>query len=228
MGALDSFPEGVATTINITDARLVKAFAHPLRIQILTLLDNRVASPKQIAAELGTPLPNTAYHVRQLASLGLVELVRRTVRGGAVEHHYTTKIRPTISDELWGELPEIVKRAAMSGAVHQALHEMARAVDAGGFSHTDAHLTRSTARLDEKGWKEMTRELHRAFERVGKIVEANNERLKANPDADTTETMAVIALFERPALEKDAQAASRPGVGSRARSSRGTARKPAS
>ena len=214
-------------TINITDARLVKAFAHPLRIQILTLLDNRVASPKQIAAELDTPLPNTAYHVRQLASLGLVELVRRTVRGGAVEHHYTTKVRPTISDELWGELPEIVKRAAMSGAVHQALHEMARAIDAGGFSHTDAHMTRSTARLDEKGWREMTRELHRAFERVQKILEANNERLKADPDAETTDAMAVIAFFERPPLEREAEAATRRGAGGRARASRGTARRQA-
>lgn len=214
----------MATTINITDARLVKAFAHPLRIQILTLLDNRVASPKQIAAELHTPLPNTAYHVRQLASLGLVELVRRTVRGGAVEHHYTTKIRPTISDELWGELPEIVKRAAMSGAVHQALHEMARAIDAGGFSHADAHMTRSTARLDEKGWKAMTRELHRAFERVTKVVEEADKRLKENPDAETTETMTVMAFFERPPLDRDGEATP-PGAGSRARSSRGTGRR---
>jgi len=218
----------VATTLNITDARLVKAFAHPLRVQILTLLDNRVASPKQIAAELNTPLPNTAYHVRQLASLGLVELVRRTVRGGAVEHHYTTKIRPTISDELWGELPEIVKRSAMSGAIHHALHEMARATDAGGFSHADAHLTRSTARLDERGWKEVTRELNRAFERVQKLMDANNERLKENPDAETTDAMAVIGFFERAPLEKEAEAATRPGAGSRARSGRGTARRPAS
>jgi DNA-binding transcriptional ArsR family regulator len=217
----------VATRIDITDARLVKAFAHPLRIQILTLLDNRVASPKQIAAELDTPLPNTAYHVRQLAALGLVELVRRTVRGGAVEHHYTTKVRPTISDDLWGQLPEIVKRAAMSGAVHQALHEMARAVDSGGFSHSDAHLTRSTARLDEKGWRAMTRELHRAFERVTKVVEETDERLKANPDAETTETMTVIAFFERPPLDREAATATQPGAGTRARSSRGTARRPA-
>ena len=53
--------------IDITDAKIVKAYAHPLRIRILDLLDERVASPSELASELETPLSNTAYHVRQLA-----------------------------------------------------------------------------------------------------------------------------------------------------------------
>src|SRR5207302_10425976 len=97
--------------VDITDPKLAKAYAHPLRIQILTLLDNRVASPTEIAAELGTPLSNTAYHVRQLAALDLVELVSRRQRRGAVEQHYTAKVRPTIWDEVWAGLPLVVKPA---------------------------------------------------------------------------------------------------------------------
>lgn len=214
--------------IDITDARLVKAYAHPLRIEILSLLDNRVASPKQIALELDTPLPNTAYHVRQLAALGLVELVRRTVRGGAVEHHYTTKVRPTIPDELWAELPEIVKRAATGGAVQQALSEMIKAVDVGGFDRDDAHLTRTPARLDAKGWSAVARELHKCLKRIDAIVDQTQARLEKNPDSDTVEALTVMALFERPSMDEDGARASRPGAGSRARSSRGTARTPAS
>jgi DNA-binding transcriptional ArsR family regulator len=193
----------LTTPIDITDPRLVKAYAHPLRISILSLLDNRVASPKQIAAELETPLPNTAYHVRQLAALGLVELVRRTVRGGAVEHHYTTKVRPTIPDELWTTLPEIVRRAAMGGAVQQALSEMIRAVDQGGFESDDAHLTRTPARLDAKGWRAVSREMHKAVKRVEAIVAETESRLKGDPEAETIEAMAVMALFERPTAERD-------------------------
>ena len=90
--------------IEITDPRLARAYAHPLRIQILALLDNRIASPREIAEELGSPLSNTAYHVRQLVGLGLVELVRRTARRGAIEHHYTARVRPTITDEGWEKL----------------------------------------------------------------------------------------------------------------------------
>ena len=213
--------------IDITDGRLVKAYAHPLRIEILSLLDNRVASPKQIAAELDTPLPNTAYHVRQLAALGLVELVRRTVRGGAVEHHYTTKVRPTIPDELWATLPDIVKRAALGGAAHQALSEMVKAVDQGGFARDDAHLTRTPARLDAKGWTALTCELHKTLKRVDAIVAETEARLENDPGAETAEAMTVMALFERPSLDNagDGASASRRGAGSRARQARGTARK---
>lgn len=205
----------------------MKAYAHPLRIEILSLLDNRVASPKQIAAELDTPLPNTAYHVRQLASLGLVELVRRTVRGGAVEHHYTTRVRPTIPDELWATLPDIVKRAALGGAAHQALSEMIRAVDQGGFGREDAHLTRTPARLDAKGWRALSRELHKSLKRVDAIVAETEARLKKNPDAETVEAMTVMALFERPSLDDsgDGAGATPRGAGSRARPARGTARR---
>jgi DNA-binding transcriptional ArsR family regulator len=210
--------------IDITDARLVKAYAHPLRIEILSLLDNRVASPKQIATELDTPLPNTAYHVRQLAQLGLVELVRRTVRGGAVEHHYTTKVRPTIPDEVWATLPDIVKRAAVGGALQQALSEMIRAVDEGGFSRDDAHLTRTPARLDAKGWRALARELHRSLKRIDAIVTETEARLDKDPEAETVEAMTVMALFERPSVDDDG-AVTQPGAGTRARPARGTARK---
>ena len=209
--------------IDITDARLVRAYAHPLRIEILSLLDNRIASPKEIAAELDTPLPNTAYHVRQLASLGLVELVRRTVRGGAVEHHYTTRVRPTIPDELWATLPDVVKRAAMGGAVQQALSEMLRAADSDGFAREDAHLTRTPARLDAKGWTALAKELRKTLERVDKIVGDAEARLTKDPHAEAVEAMTVMALFERP--PRDEAAPSRPGAGSRAPRARGTARR---
>src|SRR5436853_259023 len=36
---------------DIGDPRLVKALAHPLRVQILTTLEDRVASPSDLAAE---------------------------------------------------------------------------------------------------------------------------------------------------------------------------------
>lgn len=206
----------MTTPIDITDPRLVKAYAHPLRIEILNLLDNRVASPKQIAAELETPLPNTAYHVRQLASLGLVELVRRTVRGGAVEHHYTTKVRPTIPDELWSELPDVVRRAAMGGAVQQALGEMIHAVDEGGFARDDAEFSRTSARLDAKGWEAVARELRKAVKRIDSIIESTEARLADDPNAETVEGMAVMALFERPGLDEAAASGQRRRGGARA------------
>ena len=72
---------------DITDPRVIKALAHPLRVHILGLLEERTLSPSEIAEEIGSPLVNVSYHVRQLAQLGLLKLVRMTQRRAANEHH---------------------------------------------------------------------------------------------------------------------------------------------
>lgn len=77
------------------EKRLEIALSHPLRARALAILDERVASPKELALELGAPLGVIAYHVRVLGSLELIELVDQTQRRGAVEHRYTAVPRPT-------------------------------------------------------------------------------------------------------------------------------------
>src|SRR5258706_11809475 len=128
--------------VDITDPRVVKALAHPLRVRILSMLDESVLSPTQMATELEVPIGNVSYHTRQLLELGLIKLVRETPRRGAVEHHYTAEARPLITDEAWRNTPEIVRRA-MVGAT---LEESAKAVNAaaltGGFSRDGAHVSR--------------------------------------------------------------------------------------
>ncbi|HEX2135238.1 MAG TPA: helix-turn-helix domain-containing protein [Microvirga sp.] len=183
--------------VDITDARLIKAYAHPLRLQILSLLDNRVASPKQIAEELDTPLPNTAYHVRQLASLGLVELVRRTARGGAIEHHYTARVRPVVPDDVWETLPEIVKRAYSGGLLQQAITQMVAAAEEDGFLAKESHFSRTPGRLDAKGWKAVSRELLKTLHRVERLVEESEARLAKNPDDESKTVNVVMAFFEQ-------------------------------
>ena len=74
---------------NIDDPRYVKAMSHPLRVRILAMLDERTASPVELAGWLDASLGTVAYHVRTLERMGLVELVHETRVRGAVEHHYS-------------------------------------------------------------------------------------------------------------------------------------------
>ena len=60
--------------MNIDDPRYVKALSHPLRVRILAMLQERTASPSQLSEWLGATLGTTAYHVRSLHQLGLIEL----------------------------------------------------------------------------------------------------------------------------------------------------------
>ncbi|TAM90800.1 MAG: ArsR family transcriptional regulator, partial [Jatrophihabitans sp.] len=56
------------------DAAALKALAHPLRVQILRVLQLRdQVSVTGLAEELGESTGATSYHLRQLARHGLVE-----------------------------------------------------------------------------------------------------------------------------------------------------------
>ena len=74
--------------------RLARALAHPVRARVLAILGAEIASPKQLAHDLGVSLGVVAYHVRVLASLNLIRLVEVNQRRGSLEHHYTAVTRP--------------------------------------------------------------------------------------------------------------------------------------
>ena len=98
------------------DQRLVRAIGHPLRLRLLTIFNERVASPSDLAAELGEPIGNVSYHTRILARLGCVELVKTKQVRGAVEHYYRAVVRPVFSDDDWAELPLSIRKS-LAGAV---------------------------------------------------------------------------------------------------------------
>src|SRR4029079_9709992 len=80
--------EDTATVAGELDEALLKAISHPLRHRLLGLLDDRTASANELARELGLPLGRVSYHIRLLADLGVIELVRTEPRRGALEHFY--------------------------------------------------------------------------------------------------------------------------------------------
>ena len=84
---------------------VAKAFAHPLRVQILIILNERVASPNLLAQELEQSLNLVAYHVRVLEKYDCIELVDTKQRRGATEHFYRATRRQFLSDAEWSRMP---------------------------------------------------------------------------------------------------------------------------
>src|SRR3954465_5615607 len=163
----------------IDDPRYVKALSHPLRVRILAMLQERTASPVELADWLGARLGAVASHVRTLHELDLIELVDETRVRGAVAHHYRAKERPKVSDEAWGRAAPIAKQGAV-GAALQTIDEYARAsAAAGGFDRGDAHLSRVVMRLDAQGWRELSKTLADTLDRIERIEDEAAERVKA-------------------------------------------------
>jgi DNA-binding transcriptional ArsR family regulator len=181
---------------DIGDPRLVKALAHPLRVQILSTLEDRIASPSDLATELGAPLGNVSYHVRTLADLGLVKLVKRRTRRGAVEHYYQARGRAQVTNRAWAQVPGVVKRSMVAVALEQAVDQAGAAAAGGGFDHEDSNLSRQSMTLDRKGFTELSQAVARLHEEVAGIQERSASRLRGADDDAALATGLVTMLFE--------------------------------
>jgi DNA-binding transcriptional ArsR family regulator len=203
-----SASEALRAISDIGDPRLVKALAHPLRVQILDVLEERTASPSDLAEELGAPLGNVSYHVRTLADLGLLKLVRRRTRRGAVEHYYQARGRATVSDEAWSQVPSVVRRSMVGVALEQAVDHAVTAAASGGFDGEDSSLTRHSLTLDEAGAREACDALARLHDELAAIQERSAERLDGS--SGDRQLGLVTMLFE-PGAQDGARAAARAG-----------------
>jgi DNA-binding transcriptional ArsR family regulator len=185
----------VKPVTNINDPRYVKALSHPLRVRILALLQERTASPRELAEWLDATLGTVSYHVRTLHDFGLIELVKTTQVRGAIAHHYRARVRPRVSDEAWASAAPIVKQAAV-GAALQTVDEYARASAAsGGFDRAEAHLSRTQLRLDQKGWQQAARAGEKLLADLTRIEEAAGKRLAKDPHAEGVSDAAVVMLL---------------------------------
>ena len=177
---------------------LIHALKHPLRAQTLGVLEERRASPTEIAEELAAPLGNVSYHVRVLANLGLIRLVKKTPRRGAVEHHYEAVAAAPISREIWEKVPAIASQAVVSAALAEIGRAVNRAASVGGFDRDDVHLTRSRLVLDERGSEELAAAVTRTLERAGQIDRESHERLKSGDHTAELRATVVLMLFADP------------------------------
>ena len=180
----------------IIDPRLIKVLAHPLRVRILAILEKRVASPSEIAQELDASLGVVSYHVRRLEALGLIKLVRKTPRRGAVEHYYRADAQHHIPDEAWAQVPDIVRRAMAGATLGEISARVNAAAAEGGFSRDEAHLSLTDVMVDEQGWRALSRELAKLLERVDRIKEESRERLLKSDHEDERQAMVSLMLFE--------------------------------
>jgi DNA-binding transcriptional ArsR family regulator len=181
---------------DINDPRLIKALAHPLRVQILSILETReLASPNEMAEELGVSLGVMSYHVRRLHALGFLELVKRTPRRGAIEHHYRAKARPQVTDKGWAETPAIVKRAMVGASLQQISTYVNAAAGQGGFDRADAHLTRNVLTLDEKGRAQLAREMTKWLDALEEIEADSLARIREAGNEDEVAPSAVVMMM---------------------------------
>jgi DNA-binding transcriptional ArsR family regulator len=177
------------------DQRIMKALSHPLRVRMLTLLNQKVSSPSELAEELDEPLGNVSYHMRFLADLNMVKLVRTEPRRGAVEHYYEALEPPLISDDDWAQLPAALRRSLSDSTLSQIARDLKGAAKEGGFDRKNIHVSRVALTLDEQGWDELSEILSDVMDRARRLQEQSNKRMKRS-NGTTIPTALVLMQFE--------------------------------
>jgi DNA-binding transcriptional ArsR family regulator len=182
----------------IDDPRIVKGLAHPLRIHILRVLQERTASPSEIAAGSEASLGTISYHVRYLQRVGLIELTSTKARRGAVEHYYRAVGRLRITDRAWGQLPDAVRERLLGSTLDQIGRVVTQAASDGGFSRDDTHVGRHRFVLDDRGFHELSLALSELADRAHMIERASAARLTAanHTEAEIASTL-ILMLFDQ-------------------------------
>jgi DNA-binding transcriptional regulator GbsR (MarR family) len=170
-------------------------------MRILAALSEKEASPSELAEEMGESLGVVSYHTRILLELKCIELVRKTPRRGAVEHHYRAIERPYFSDEDWAQLPAPVKASISQTTLSEIWRDVGNAVDSETFDSRDArHLAWMNLTLDDEGWAELNEALTSVIERAYEIQAESLERL----EGEETATSKLVLMHFEAAPKRDA------------------------
>jgi DNA-binding transcriptional ArsR family regulator len=183
------------------DPRLMHALSHPLRVRILSILGERVASPLEMAAELDEPLGNVSYHVTVLRDSDCIDEVRNEPRRGAVEHYFKANPRSSLGSISWDTLPPVVRQSLAAASFDTLVPQVVDALRAETFRHRDkSSFYWQPLSLDEPGWKEIAEIIEDVDARIKAVAKKSRRRLKAQ---DGFSVIAVVGALEIPREEDD-------------------------
>jgi len=189
-------PESRAPDGDTIDQNLVRALAHPMRVQILEALQGRTASPTELARGFGESLGVVAYHANALVDVDCIEQVRTRPKRGTIEHFYTARPRSFIGHQDWRKVPLSVRGGVTGEALRTFVAKVGAALDADTIDRReDTTLNWMPMTVDEQGWREAAEILDRALRGLMEVAAASRERLGGE---DGIPMVTGLAAFEVP------------------------------
>lgn len=180
------------------DRRLIKALGHPVREHILSVLNERVASGREIGEELGADVSSFYHHIEQLEKLGCIERVESRRRRGATEHFFRAKQTLFFDDEKWRALPASLKADLSASSLQKLFDDVVSALASGTLDlRDDRHVSWDRGAFDAQGWEEAKELMDQTLSRLGVIRKAAAKRLAEGAVPEIAATMAILA-FETP------------------------------
>ena len=137
------------------DVRRLRATAHPVRLEMLSLLTGAEMSAAEVARELGITQANASYHLRLLLAAGLLEEAgEEKVNGGTAKRYRA----------IWDaqEPRDAVNAAADAEAEIRTMMEVGRARLAQRPAGTHGHFTDAALWVEPEVWDDVLERLAEA------------------------------------------------------------------
>jgi DNA-binding transcriptional ArsR family regulator len=186
------------TSSSSVDQRVVKALAHRLRVEILAILNDRMASPNELSKELEEGLSQVSYHVKVLKDFDMVEMVKTEPRRGAVEHYYKASEKVFITSEELKLMPKSAQAGVWAPVMADIERDVSTSLETGTFDKRDDFVVgRDTKSLDGRA-RESAEELAAEFYERLEQLEVDSDRRRRNGEGDGEEiaTTAVVLVFD--------------------------------
>jgi DNA-binding transcriptional ArsR family regulator len=179
------------------DQRLVRALAHPLRVQILEILTERVASPAWLSIQLDAGLSHVAYHTRALDKCGCLDLVDTAQKRGATEHFYKASPGAFVGGRAWRKVPRAVLGGISAATLQTFLDKAIAALEAGTLEGREDTIFRwMPLLLDQAGWEEVVAIMEEATNLALAANRRSQDRLATTGARGAISTVIGLASFE--------------------------------
>jgi DNA-binding transcriptional ArsR family regulator len=178
----------------LADRWFVKALSHPVRVEILELLNEREASPIEMKRQLGGTLNLVNYHLKVLVDCGCVEVARTEPVRGAVKHFYRAVPRSYFGHPDLREVPRSIRGGATETALRSFYKAFSRAAEAGNVDSEDAVLGWLSLPVDESGRKRAIALSRRTLKRYEQIAAQSRERAAEGEEPLAPLVVAVVAF----------------------------------
>ncbi|MFL5833592.1 MAG: helix-turn-helix domain-containing protein [Solirubrobacterales bacterium] len=177
------------------DRWFVRALSHPLRVELLELLNERQASPVDMKRALGGTLNRINYHLKVLVDCGCVEVTETEPVRGAVKHYYRAVPRSFFGHADLRQVPASIRGGATELSLRSFSRAFRRAAEAGHVDGEDAIFNWMSLAVDKLGRKEAIELSETTLEGYERIARQSRERA-AEGEGSLTSLVVGVAAFD--------------------------------
>lgn len=184
------------------ERKVAHSVNHPVRLDVLSILFERIASPNEMANQLRVALGTVSFHVTELVRDGVIELVKTEQRRGAIEHYYRACVKPEITAKEWKAMPKATRREIARLALHAIFADSLSSLRQGKLAaDDDMYVAWIPMAVDDAGRDKVTDLQAEMLERLEEIKAEHEVPQTEDGDAAPVR-VAVTMWFERGGLSR--------------------------